>query len=65
MSEIELEAKLDELTALCEVLMTERQQLATENQKLNQERAQLLARNVSVKSKVEAMIVRLKALEQE
>ena len=39
--------------------------LATENQKLNQERAQLLARNVAVKSKVEAMIVRLKALEQE
>ena len=65
MSQIELEAKLDELTALCEVLMTERQQLATENQKLNQERAQLLARDVAVKSKVEAMIVRLKALEQE
>jgi len=53
------------LTELCEALIAERQQLATENQKLHQERAQLLARNVAVKSKVEAMILRLKSLEQE
>ncbi|MBL6686796.1 MAG: TIGR02449 family protein [Pseudomonadales bacterium] len=65
MSQIELESKLDMLTELCEALIAERQQLATENQKLHQERAQLLARNVAVKSKVEAMILRLKSLEQE
>jgi len=64
-SQIELKSKLDMLTELCEALIAERQQLATENQKLHQERAQLLARNVAVKSKVEAMILRLKSLEQE
>lgn len=65
LSPTDLEAKLDELTQLCEALLSKQQQLSSDNQRLTQERAQLLERNVAVKSKVEGMILRLKSLEQD
>ena len=65
LSPTDLETKLDELTQLCEALLLRQQQLSSDNQRLSQERAQLLERNVAVKSKVEGMILRLKSLEQD
>ena len=65
LSPTDLETKLDELTQLCEALLSKQQQLTSDNQRLTQERAQLLERNVAVKSKVEGMILRLKSLEQD
>ena len=65
LSSTDLETKLDELTQLCEALLLKQQQLSSDNQRLTQERAQLLERNVAVKSKVEGMILRLKSLEQD
>ena len=65
LSPTDLETKLDELTELCEALLLKQQQLSSDNQRLTQERAQLLERNVAVKSKVEGMILRLKSLEQD
>tara|TARA_B110000914_G_scaffold222230_1_gene235386 strand:- start:1784 stop:2092 length:309 start_codon:yes stop_codon:yes gene_type:complete len=65
LSPTDLESKLDELTQLCEALLAKQQQLSSDNQRLTQERAQLLERNVTVKSKVEGMILRLKSLEQD
>jgi len=61
----DLESKLDELTQLCEVLLSKQSQLQADNLRLSQERSVLLERNVAVKSKVEAMILRLKSLEQD
>ncbi|MGB1189558.1 MAG: DUF904 domain-containing protein [Pseudomonadales bacterium] len=65
MSLADLESKLDELTQLCEVLLSKQSQLQADNLRLSQERSVLLERNVAVKSKVEAMILRLKSLEQD
>jgi uncharacterized protein (TIGR02449 family) len=65
LSPTDLETKLDELTQLCEALLLKQQQLSSDNQRLTQERALLLERNVAVKSKVEGMILRLKSLEQD
>ena len=65
LSPTDLETKLDELTQLCEALLLKQQQLSSDNQRLTQERAQLLERNVAVKSKVEGMILRLNSLEQD
>ena len=65
LSPTDLETKLDELTQLCEALLLKQQQLSSDNQRLTQERAQLLERNVAIKSKVEGMILRLKSLEQD
>ena len=65
LSPTDLETKLDELTQLCDALLLKQQQLSSDNQRLTQERAQLLERNVAVKSKVEGMILRLKSLEQD
>ncbi|MGB1755545.1 MAG: DUF904 domain-containing protein [Pseudomonadales bacterium] len=65
MSLADLESKLDELTQLCEVLLSKQSQLQADNLRLSQERSVLLERNVAVKGKVEAMILRLKSLEQD
>ena len=65
MSLADLESKLDELTLLCEVLLSKQSQLQADNLRLSQERSVLLERNVAVKGKVEAMILRLKSLEQD
>jgi cell division protein ZapB len=61
----DLESKLDELTELCEALLSKQSQLQADNVRLSQERSVLLERNVAVKGKVEAMILRLKSLEQD
>ena len=53
-----LEAKIDELINLCE-------ELERKHATLEQDRTRLLEKNELAKSKVEAMIMRLKALEQE
>ncbi len=61
----QLEAKIDELIKLCNEL--ERKQLSLEEDRENwlNERTRLLEKNELAKTKVEAMIMRLRALEQE
>jgi len=60
-----LEAKIDELIQVCDEL--ERRQASMEADKAQwlAERTRLLEKNELAKNKVEAMIMRLKALEQE
>ncbi|MFT7247058.1 MAG: cell division protein ZapB [Candidatus Azotimanducaceae bacterium] len=60
-----LEAKIDELISLCDEL--ERKQASLEQDRDNwlSERTRLLEKNELAKNKVEAMIMRLKSLEQE
>ena len=63
---IQLEAlsgQLSELVALCETLRVENQTLKTKQESLMNERATLIEKNELAKSKVEAMIMRLKSLE--
>ena len=57
-----LEEKVDELIALCEVLVEENQVLKTRQQSWTTERAKLVEKNERVKTRVESMIARLKAL---
>jgi len=61
----ELEASVTELIALCEVLAKENRALRTQQQSWTTERAKLIEKNELAKSKVEAMISRLKTLEQD
>jgi len=60
-----LEKKIDELIALCGELNTENQTLKRDSQGWHFERTQLVEKNELARSKVEAMINRLQALEQE
>ena len=63
---IQLEAlsgQLSELVTLCETLRVENQTLKTKQESLMNERATLIEKNELAKSKVEAMIMRLKSLE--
>ncbi|MBU2712600.1 TIGR02449 family protein [Zooshikella harenae] len=60
-----LHHKIDELLALCQQLLEENQTLKASEQTWREERAQLVEKNELARSKVEAMISRLKALEQE
>ena len=63
---IQLEAlsgQLSELVTLCEILRVENQTLKTKQESLMNERATLIEKNELAKSKVEAMIMRLKSLE--
>lgn len=59
-----LEDQIDELLALCRRLHEENQSLKTTQQQLVNDRAGLVAKNEQARSRVEAMITRLKALEQ-
>ena len=61
----ELEQKIDDLIQVCEVL--EKKYAVVEADKDNwlQERNRLLEKNLMAKNKVEAMIMRLKSLEQD
>ena len=61
----DLEAKIDELIQLCDELERKNAMLATDRDNLVQEKARLLEKNEVAKNKVEAMILRLKALEQD
>lgn len=60
-----LERRTDELMELCNEYKRHNHSLRTRETHLNEERASLLRKNDLARSKVEAMISRLKALEQE
>ena len=61
----QLEARLEELVSVTSRLRQENQLLQTREAQLLDERAQLLKKNDVARSKVEAIIGRLKSLEQE
>jgi len=68
MSDIDLnslERKIDELVHLCDQLARENQALSERHGEWAAERAQLIEKNELAKSKVEAMISRLRSLEQD
>ena len=55
--------RVDRLLELCRALQEENRSLRHSQEQLANERASLLARNEQARSRVEAMIQRLKALE--
>lgn len=60
-----LDRKVTELIELCAVLSRENRALRAQQQNWTTERAKLIEKNELAKSRVESMIVRLKALEQD
>lgn len=60
-----LEEKIDELIFLCDELERKHTVMQTDRDTWLQERNRLLEKNELAKTKVEAMIMRLKSLEQE
>jgi cell division protein ZapB len=60
-----LEKKVEELIELCDVLTRENRALRAQQQNWTTERAKLIEKNELAKSRVESMITRLKALEQD
>ncbi|KZY30428.1 TIGR02449 family protein [Alcanivorax sp. HI0083] len=61
----QLEARVDDLLRISARLRQENQALHDRESKLVEERAQLLKKNDAARNKVEAIISRLKSLEQE
>ena len=59
-----LEKRLDELVVVCQTLQEENHSLKQRQDTLIEERATLLQKNEQVRARVEAMINRLKAMEQ-
>ena len=59
-----LEQKVDQLLAYCDQLEQDNKQLRQQEHELKQERLQMIQLNDQTRHKVEAMIQRLKALEQ-
>lgn len=59
-----LEKRLDELVIICKKLQEENASLRNRQDLLTAERATLLQKNEQVRGRVEAMISRLKAMEQ-
>ncbi|HLU61042.1 MAG TPA: TIGR02449 family protein [Gammaproteobacteria bacterium] len=59
-----LEERLEEVLALCSRLQEENRSLQEMRDQLAAEKANLMQRNEQVKSRVEAIITRLKSLEQ-
>ena len=59
-----LEQKVDQLLAYCDQLEQDNKQLRQQEHELKQERLQMIQLNDKTRHKVEAMIQRLKALEQ-
>jgi cell division protein ZapB len=59
-----LEKRLDELVEICKKLQEENVSLRNRQDMLTAERASLLQKNEQVRGRVEAMITRLKAMEQ-
>jgi cell division protein ZapB len=57
--------QIDELIELCSVLSRENRALRAQQQSWTSERAKLIEKNELAKSRVESMITRLKALEQD
>lgn len=60
----EISARIDQLVELCRRLSEENRSLRQSQEQLSSERAGLIARNEQARSRVEAMIGRLKSLEQ-
>jgi cell division protein ZapB len=59
-----LEGKVDELIKLCELLNNENNALKSKASNWTLERAKLVEKNEMARAKIEAMITRLKSLEQ-
>ena len=59
-----LEQKVDQLLAYCDQLEQDNKRLRQQEHELKQERLQMIQLNDKTRHKVEAMIQRLKALEQ-
>ena len=59
-----LEKRLDELVTICRQLQEENQSLKERPDMLTEDRATLLQKNELVRGRVEAMVSRLKAMEQ-
>ena len=60
-----LEYRVEELIQLCHQLKNENQALREQQGSLMSERANLMQKNEMARSRVEAMIMRLKTMEQE
>ncbi|RZU99578.1 TIGR02449 family protein [Spiribacter vilamensis] len=60
-----LERRVERLIQLCEQLRDENRVLLRTQESLNAERAALLEKNETARARIEAMIGRLKALEQD
>jgi cell division protein ZapB len=60
----EIAARVDQLVELCRRLSEENRSLRQSQEQLANERAGLIARNEQARARVEAMIGRLKSLEQ-
>lgn len=60
-----LEKRIDELIAICEELERKQSSMEADRETWQQERTRLLEKNELAKSKIEAMIMRLKSLEQD
>ena len=60
-----LEKRIDELIALCDELEQKHESMSAKQLKWAQERTRLLEKNEQAKTKIEAMIMRLKSLEQD
>ncbi|MEX0943008.1 MAG: TIGR02449 family protein [Pseudomonadales bacterium] len=61
----DLEVKIDELIQLCDELEKKHAVAEADRENLVSERTRLLEKNEHARNKVEAMIMRLKALEQD
>lgn len=61
----DLENKIDELIAVCDDLERKQTILEADKENWSLERTRLLEKNEIAKSKIEGMIMRLKALEQD
>lgn len=59
-----VEKRLDELVVICKQLQEENRSLKQRQDSLIEDRATLLQKNEQVRGRVEAMIGRLKAMEQ-
>lgn len=60
-----LSEKISQLISLCEQLQQQNQQLVSQERHWREERMQLIEKNDLARQKVEAMILRLKALEHD
>ena len=60
-----LEKRIDELIELCDELESKHGAMETDRKNWMQERTRLLEKNEMTKAKIEAMIIRLKSLEQD
>lgn len=60
-----LEKRIDELIAFCDELERKQSTMEADREKWLLERTRLLEKNEMAKSKIEAMIMRLKSLEQD